>query len=322
MSFLAFEPCFVPSRLPVRVVCVPPSPGDFESYRGALSALPFPVELLAANGPDAVDGRVDGAIVDCSSADEESLRAVENFAKTRHAAVIAVSSRRGERAAVAAMKRGAADFLPKGADLALELPRALVEALATRQEPPRRRIATGDLVALAFTDPLTGLHNRRFFEGVLEREVAAARRYRHSLAVVLFDLDSFKSINDRFGHQAGDRVLVSCAARLREGLRTCDFAARWGGEELVALLPCTARGGAAAVVSRILDSFRRLEFAELDDLVVTASAGLVTCGGDRPVPSVPQLILAADHALYAAKRSGRDRLVVASDESPDSELEC
>ena len=168
-------------------------------------------------------------------------------------------------------------------------------------------------------DPLTGLYNHRYFQERAEQEVARARRYRRSLALLFADIDHFKAYNDRFGHPAGDAVLVTVArllsshsrrtdvvAHLREG----DIVARYGGEEFVILLPETDRAAGLVVADRLraaiaVHPYRGVENGPGGKL--TISVGVASVPADASDRG--GLIACADIALYAAKRAGRDRVV-------------
>jgi diguanylate cyclase (GGDEF)-like protein len=162
----------------------------------------------------------------------------------------------------------------------------------------------------ALVDGLTGLANRRSCEDTLAAELSRAERYPAPLAVVLADLDDFKDVNDRFGHQAGDVVLREFAALLRENLRDIDLAGRWGGEEFLLLLPGTDLEGAARVAERVRQALhhRILLSVEGEPIPVTASFGVA----EYPTAdSAPALFAAADAALYEAKRQGKNRVSAA-----------
>ncbi|GIX31055.1 MAG: hypothetical protein KatS3mg124_1527 [Porticoccaceae bacterium] len=167
-------------------------------------------------------------------------------------------------------------------------------------------------------DPLTGLANRRTLVETLVREVARARRSGSSLAILLIDLDHFKAVNDRFGHRVGDRVLKEVAERIRARLRGQDLLARYGGEEFVAVLPDTDLAGAETVAEAIR---RALADAPLQvrGLRVTASLGVAAAPGEAPDPAGERLLAAADRALYAAKRAGRNRVVCWTEPLPNPE---
>src|SRR6185503_13538428 len=127
--------------------------------------------------------------------------------------------------------------------------------------------------------------------------------------LVLFDIDHFKSINDRFGHPQGDRVLMAVAQSLRTGLRRTDIVARFGGEEFVALLPETGGEGSGRVADKIRSFVRSLDLSGLAGHRVTLSAGVAVYSGAGAL-TLDELIKNADRALYRAKQAGRDRTVI------------
>ncbi len=166
--------------------------------------------------------------------------------------------------------------------------------------------AREELTRLAETDPLTGLANRRAFEARLEAEVLHARRTGAPLSVAVLDLDHFKEVNDRHGHEEGDRTLRTLAARMRSATRASDVIARVGGEEFAWLLPATTAEGARALAERL----RRIIAEEPFGIAGTRtiSGGVAELG---PGDDGAGLLRAADARLYAAKSSGRDRVVAA-----------
>ncbi|HEX4724214.1 MAG TPA: diguanylate cyclase [Pseudonocardiaceae bacterium] len=163
---------------------------------------------------------------------------------------------------------------------------------------------------LAITDVLTGLRTRRFFSSQLPLEIARARRVGTSLALLIVDVDRFKSINDKYGHPAGDRVLVEVARRLRESVRQADFLARYGGEEFALVVPGASPQELASIGERLRNQVasRPIQVAPETWIEVTVSVG--TAGYPRHGKTVSELITTADRALYAAKSQGRDRVVV------------
>jgi diguanylate cyclase (GGDEF)-like protein len=168
----------------------------------------------------------------------------------------------------------------------------------------------------AATDGLTGLANRRSFDDELALEWRRAERIGDSLALVLVDLDNFKSINDERGHQAGDAVLRRVAAILDSGARNADLAARYGGEEFALLAPETDLLGATKLADRLRADLEaaKVELPDGNEISVTASLGVAVKGTlQRP----EQLVAAADEALYEAKRNGKNR-VVAADPQPET----
>ncbi|WP_085625009.1 MULTISPECIES: sensor domain-containing diguanylate cyclase [unclassified Pseudomonas] len=170
------------------------------------------------------------------------------------------------------------------------------------------------LKALALTDSLTGLGNRRRLDAVFEPELRRARRQGYPLALVMLDLDYFKAYNDRYGHPAGDQCLRRFAELLQQALkRPADLAVRFGGEEFTLLLPDTDTRGAELLVQEVQQLLRRqlLEHAGSPLGRVSFSAGIAVGDPAREEVTAERLMAAADAALYQAKRQGRDGYCVA-----------
>ncbi len=162
---------------------------------------------------------------------------------------------------------------------------------------------------LARTDALTGLHNARNFHDQLEQECARASRSHAPLALIMIDLDLFKVVNDRYGHDVGDAALVYAADVMRRNVRRGDIPCRVGGEEFAVICPATTDDAGVDVATRISDALRTQRFPVKGERVkITASLGVAMFrSGDRPA----DLYKAADQALYLAKLQGRDRVQVA-----------
>jgi len=150
------------------------------------------------------------------------------------------------------------------------------------------------------TDPLTGLFNRYHFEATLKRETARCLRHQSRLSLLLMDVDQLKAVNDRWGHPAGDQMLVRVAGAIRDSLRGCDTASRYGGDEFAVILPDTDARAARLVAERICDKVG----ASDAPIKVTVSGGLADLSLAARGSSEARLIAAADRALYLAKGRG------------------
>jgi diguanylate cyclase (GGDEF)-like protein len=162
------------------------------------------------------------------------------------------------------------------------------------------------------TDPLTNLYNRRFFEKRAAEEISRSLRHQQPTTLLMLDVDHFKSINDTYGHQTGDKVLQAVANYLKESVRQSDICGRFGGEEFVLLLPNTPGRSAVYLADRLRRGFAEVMFTGLGipaHVSVTISGGVATC--PRDATTLDQLLRRADQALYEAKRAGRNRIVQA-----------
>lgn len=170
-------------------------------------------------------------------------------------------------------------------------------------------------------DPLTGLHNRRYLEETLTRELRRAARSKQNLGIIMIDLDHFKHFNDAFGHDAGDAVLRETALSLTKCVRVEDFVCRYGGEEFVVVLPTANREAAKARAENLRSKVRQLTILHQGKSMgmITISAGVAIFPEHGTAPK--ELITAADAALYEAKGNGRDQVVVATIRADDRAAE-
>ncbi len=228
---------------------------------------------------------------------------------------------RGGTSKVEGLELGADDYLTKPFDM-LELSarvksmlrlKALADELTSKyRELDRVHRALEkknlELEHLSRTDPLTGLFNRRYFEERFAAEFVRSERYRVPLTCVMLDIDYFKKLNDTHGHQAGDAALREVSAAIRQTLREVDLIARYGGEEIVAILPETAPLQGRQVAERLREEIAALKIARGEKILgVTVSIGVAT----YPVPGIENhegLLRTADDALYKAKAAGRNRV--------------
>jgi len=162
-----------------------------------------------------------------------------------------------------------------------------------------------ELEYLSQTDPLTGVYNRLKTDALLDQEFERSRRYNRHLSVVMFDLDFFKQVNDTFGHQTGDRVLVAASALVQASIRKHDVVGRWGGEEFLILCPETDLQGAEHLAENLRQQMGALDLGEVG--TITASFGIAQLGRTE---DVKRLIGYADNALYEAKQKGRNQVCV------------
>jgi two-component system cell cycle response regulator len=226
----------------------------------------------------------------------------------RDVPVVFLTGRSDTADMVDGLRLGAHDYLRKPCEPAELLARVQAAARVKRlQDELRQRNEELDLVSR--TDSLTGLHNRRHVEEYLARLLSLARRNGEPIAVLLVDIDHFKLVNDGHGHDAGDVVLREVADRMARIVRLEDMVGRWGGEEFLVVLPNTATQGAAELAERLRQAVAE-EPCRLPDggaVQVTISLGCAASLTDDAGP----LVRSADAAMYEAKESGRNRVVVA-----------
>jgi two-component system cell cycle response regulator len=250
----------------------------------------------------------------------EICRWLKLNSETRGIPIIMLTVESALKEKVAAIEAGADDYLPKPYN-EIELNARIYAALRTKALQDELRDKNRQLEELlakvelqSITDPLTGLYNRRYVESVLVKELAEWKRYGSPLACLMVDVDHFKDINDRYGHETGDSVLMELAALLKDILREADTVARWGGEEFLILLPQTGQDGASVTALKILRAVTELRLPQIPDLRVTVSIGIAPSGRSTDTPA--KLVRAADLALYEAKNRGRNRIESAPEKTP------
>ncbi|MDH5631696.1 MAG: diguanylate cyclase [Gammaproteobacteria bacterium] len=170
------------------------------------------------------------------------------------------------------------------------------------------KLAYDRLEAVTRMDSLTGVCNRREFDRVLHAELSRAERFDKNLCLLMMDLDNFKEINDRYGHVAGDRVLQRVAAEIGETIRDIDSLARYGGEEFALILPESDIDGASALAERIRELVEEMGFSTERGESIALSVSIGVAVFPMHATSDVDLVVAADRALYRAKRNGRNRV--------------
>jgi len=209
---------------------------------------------------------------------------------------------------VRGLEIGINDFLMRPIDKNELLARVRTQ-IRKRRYAERLRENVQQSIEMAITDALTGLYNRYYMESHLAALVEQAAARGKSLAVIMLDIDYFKSINDTFGHDAGDDVLRELATRLRKSIRGIDLACRYGGEEFVIVMPDTDMAVATIVAERLRRRIAAEPFVVQQgarSIEATISIGLATL--DTADDTVAKIVKRADQALYRAKRDGRNRV--------------
>lgn len=265
--------------------------------------------------------------------DATGMQLLEEIKSRCTTPVIMVTGENVGRIAAEAIRRGATDYVVKFGDYLFTIPLVVEKNLAVakvRQENERLRVELEGALSevrekntqlekslkrieeVAATDPLTGLYNRRHFGKVIEQLFSESQRYDTDVACVMIDLDGYKQLNDSFGHQIGDQILVVAAKVISGNMRKMDVAARYGGDEFVLLLPRASAEEAGRVAQRIRDEFRQASAILLRrNEGVGMSIGVASMQTDSP-HNTDQLIAAADAALYGAKAAGRNRVMMSS----------
>src|SRR4051794_12307365 len=232
--------------------------------------------------------------------------------------VIMVTGENVGHIAAEAIRKGATDYVVKVGDYLFTIPLVIeknltVAALIKEKEELRRQLEekNAQLEQMAATDALTGVYNRRHFSRVIDQLFAEAQRYDKDLSCVMIDLDGYKQLNDSFGHQIGDQLLVMAGKVISANMRRMDVAARYGGDEFVLLLPHATPEEATLAAQRIRDEFRQASGTILRrETGVSMSVGIGSLVRNRP-SGADQLVALADAALYRAKELGRDRIEAA-----------
>ena len=236
------------------------------------------------------------------------LRALE---ETRHHSLLALLREDDTESLIKALEIGVNDYIVKPIDENELFARTRTQ-IRRKLYQDRLRDNYRERIAMAVTDPLTGLHNRRYLLSHLANLVARAGKGGKPVAVAMIDIDHFKAVNDSWGHLVGDAVLAECGTRIKMGIRGVDLAVRYGGEEFVVVMPDTGSDDANLVAERLTRSISGSPIAVSHDVKkveITVSAGVAVVNGADD--DAEALLQRADDALYSAKRGGRNRVVMA-----------
>lgn len=260
----------------------------------------------------AAEGKFDLLIVSLDLQNYDALRLVSHIRsleRTRYLPILLVTHTEQKARLMRGLDLGANDYLAHTTDKN-EIVARVKTQVRRRRFTERLRDNVMQSMELAVTDPLTGLYNRRYMESHAGSLVNRAAERGKPLSMLIMDIDHFKSINDTYGHEAGDDVLREFSDRLRSCIRGVDLACRYGGEEFVVVMPDTDLG----VANRVAERIRRRIAGEIFPVErgaraveVTVSVGIATLAGISD--TAPVILKRADEALYRAKRSGRNRVV-------------
>lgn len=251
------------------------------------------------------------AIVTMALADFDPLRVcsqIRTLEHTRNLPIILVSDETDKPRVVRALDLGVNDFITRPVERN-ELSARVRTQIRRHRYALELRQSVNNTMAMAVTDDMTGLYNRRYFDRHLGVMLGKAQSQERDMALMILDIDHFKSVNDNYGHDVGDAVLKEFAARLKRNIRGVDLACRFGGEEFVVLMPDTDYRQAKTIAERVRQSIseRNFDIGAQRQLSVTVSAGVTLNEARSDTPE--SLIKRADVALYRAKREGRNRVV-------------
>ena len=256
----------------------------------------------------------DVLIVNLRLGEEDGLRLCAQFRsqeQTRHTPILLVIDESELPRLSLGMELGVTDYLVKPFD-PNELRARCRTQVRRRCYHEQLKSLLHNSVSMAYSDPLTGLYNRRYLIAHLNHKITELSETGKPLSVLMIDIDHFKSVNDTFGHAFGDEVLRGVAQGISGGLRDSDTVARYGGEEFVVVMPDTTAGEALTVAERLRTAVAGLAFpvpGKDDELSMTVSIGAATSG--HSLESVDSLMERSDQALYGAKRAGRNSTVAA-----------
>ncbi len=297
------------------VLVIDDDPGDIEILRRMLADMPeWNAELTACHDAEQGKAQLTAATADITFIDYQlgghtGLELLQAARGCGHAGgIILLTGRGGERVAADALRAGSDDYLIKDELSPAVLRDTIQRVLAMRRAESEREQSA----RLALEDPLLHIGNRRAFDQAIRRVHSLAARHGRTYTIVMADVDSFKQYNDRFGHPAGDRVLVAIAEALRHACRDSDEVFRYGGEEFVLLLAEASPAHLLATCDRFRGRIEDLRIEHPDSVAgsVTASFGAAVYTPTWDGPDRQTLLARADEALYAAKQQGRNRCVV------------
>ncbi len=296
----------------VRILLVDDSDDAFKIIKDILNDLNFNNLSRAVNIKEALtvlkQDKFDLILLDHFLDDGTGFDFLTRIAKEGIEIPVVVVTAYGNEMLVAQMiQSGAYDYLPKSKLSTESLSRVINNTIEKGRLKAEAKKAQARMAEMSTIDELTKLANRRYFAEALEGELERARRYKTEMMLVIMDLDHFKKINDTYGHLAGDMVLSEIGKELKEHIRYNDLACRYGGEELAVILPNTNQDSACIAYERFRKMIEEHLFKyESNKLDIKVSIGIASSNDSK---SLNDLIAHADHALYQAKETGRNKVV-------------
>ncbi|MBW2062403.1 MAG: diguanylate cyclase [Deltaproteobacteria bacterium] len=298
-----------------------------EMIEGLLEQIGYTVVGKAISGSQAVEMtqalKPDVVLMDIKMPDIDGIEATRRIYELCATPVVVLTAHETPELVERASVAGVGAYMVKPPN-AREMERAITIAMARFDDMIKLRSMAGELVKaneqlerLSITDGLTGLYNHRHLVKMLESEFTRSIRYNRNLSLLMIDIDHFKRVNDNYGHPCGDLILQDIARLLQNQVRSTDLVARYGGEEITVLLPELGISSTLEVAEKLRQEIEKYPFkCEGKSLTVTVSIGAAAYR-EKNMQSWKQLLNAADQALYLAKASGRNKVIVYSDSKQD-----
>ena len=315
------DPATFEDETPARIMLV--ADNRLAAAKMTETLAPIASDIVTLADPRQVVGSLDGdldlLIIDMSLVDADPLRLVSHVRAaegSRQVPILLFADEMELPRLAKGLDLGANDYILRPLDRNELLARARTQVRRSRLTNRLRENYRKSL-SLALIDPLTGLYNRRYLSAHLDSLMTRREEGGNGVAVLLFDIDHFKQVNDRYGHAAGDEVLVEVARRAQRAVRSFDLVARYGGEEFLIAMPETGLGVAYSVAERLRRSIAEKPVSVPGgdgEIAVTVSIGVATAKGHGDTPAA--LLRRADTALYAAKDSGRNQVICEGAKAP------